>query len=37
MPENKAPQTLTELLRQLDAEGINDYRRYAAVRRFLSF
>lgn len=31
------PQTLRELLRQLDEQGITDYRRYEAVRRFLSF
>ena len=31
------PQSLRELLAQLDAEGITDYRRYQAVRRFLGF
>ena len=31
------PQSLRGLLAQLDAEGITDYRRYQAVRRFLGF
>ena len=31
------PPTLRELLGQLDEQGITDYRRYEAVRRFLSF
>ncbi len=31
------PRSLHELLAQLDAQGITDYRRYEAVRRFLSF
>lgn len=31
------PQSLRELLAQLDAQGITDYRRYEAVRRFLGF
>lgn len=31
------PGSLRELLTQLDAEGITDYRRYDAVRRFLNF
>lgn len=31
------PQTLRELLRQLDELGITDYRRYDRVRTFLSF
>ena len=38
MNESKPqPQSLRELLAQLDAEGITDYRRYQAVRRFLGF
>ncbi len=31
------PRSLRELLAQLDAQGITDYRRYEAVRRFLGF
>ena len=31
------PQTLRELLDHLDAEGIDDYRRYREVRKFMSF
>lgn len=31
------PKTLRALLKQLDEQGITDYRRYDAVRRFLSF
>lgn len=34
---DKQPQTLRELLRQLDEQGVTDYRRYEAVRIFLSF
>lgn len=34
---DKQPQTLRELLRQLDEQGVTDYRRYEAVRTFLSF
>lgn len=34
--ENRQPGSLRELLRQLDAQGITDYRRYSRVRRFLS-
>lgn len=37
MEENQQPQSLRELLTQLDAQGITDYRRYDAVRRFLGF
>lgn len=33
----ESPDSLRELLVQLDAEGVNDYRRYNEVRRFLSF
>lgn len=32
-----APKTLRELLRQLDEQGITDYRRYDRVRTFLNF
>ena len=35
--EAKQPATLRELLRQLDQQGIYDYRRYRAMRRFLGF
>lgn len=31
------PEKLSQLIAQLDAEGINDYRRYEAVRKFLNF
>lgn len=31
------PQTLRALLAQLNEQGVSDYRRYQAVRRFLSF
>ena len=31
------PATLRELLRQLDEQGITDYRRYSSVRKFLDF
>ena len=34
---DKQPPTLRELLRQLDEQGVTDYRRYEAVRTFLSF
>ncbi len=37
MEENQQPQSLREVLAQLDAQGITDYRRYDAVRRFMSF
>ncbi|MCF0229916.1 MAG: radical SAM protein [Parasporobacterium sp.] len=37
MAENINPKSLNELLRQLDAEGISGYKRFAAVRRFLNF
>ena len=37
MQDEKAPETLKELLAQLNAQGITDYRRYDAVRRFLGF
>ena len=37
MEENQQPKSLRELLAQLDAQGVTDYRRYDAVRRFLSF
>ena len=35
MPEQDLPKTLGQLLKQLDAEGVTDYRRYQAVRRYL--
>ena len=35
MAEQALPQTLGQLLRQLDAEGITGYHRYQAVRRYL--
>ena len=34
---NEQPKNLRELLAQLDAQGITDYRRYRQVRQFLSF
>ena len=37
MEEVKEPKNLRELLAQLDAEGITDYRRYRQVRRFMDF
>ena len=37
MPDQTTPQTLGQLLRQLDAEGVTDYRRYQAVKRYLDF
>lgn len=37
MEEVQQPKSLRELLAQLDAQGITDYRRYDAVRRFLNF
>lgn len=33
----KQPSSLRELLAQLDEQGITDYRRYEAVRRFMGF
>lgn len=33
----QVPGSLRELLAQLDAQGVQDYRRYAAVRRYLNF
>ena len=35
--ENKLPASLAELLAQLDAQGVTDYRRYSEVRKYLSF
>lgn len=35
--KNTAPNSLRELLAQLDANGITDYRRYEALRKFLNF
>ena len=37
MDNTRQPESLRELLAQLDVQGITDYRRYDAVRRFLSF
>ena len=37
MDNTRQPKSLRELLAQLDEQGITDYRRYDAVRRFLSF
>ena len=34
---NEQPKNLRELLAQLDAQGITDYRRYRQVRQFLGF
>ena len=31
------PEKLSQLIAQLNAEGVNDYRRYEAVRKFLNF
>ena len=35
--ENKLPTSLAELLAQLDAQGVTDYRRYSEVRKYLGF
>lgn len=35
--QKSQPKTLRELLKQLDAQGITDHRRYEAVRRFMNF
>lgn len=35
--DEKNPETLRELLIQLNARGVTDYRRYEAVRKFLNF
>lgn len=37
MNDDKRPEKLSQLIAQLDAAGINDYRRYEAVRKFLNF
>lgn len=37
MSDNTKPESLRELLAQLNAQGISDYRRYETVRRFLNF
>lgn len=37
MDYNKRPEKLSQLIAQLNAKGINDYRRYEAVRKFLNF
>ena len=31
------PEKLSQLIAQLNAEGVHDYRRYEAVRKFLNF
>ncbi len=35
--QDTQPKTLRALLRQLDEQGVTDFRRYDAVRKFLSF
>ena len=35
--ETTSPKTVRQLLAQLDAQNITDYRRYEAVRKFLNF
>lgn len=37
MADNQMPATIGQLMAQLDAKGIYDHRRYAAVRRYLNF
>lgn len=37
MDNTRQPESLRALLAQLDAEGVTDYRRYDAVRRFMGF
>lgn len=37
MNDDKRPEKLSQLIAELDTEGINDYRRYDAVRKFLNF
>lgn len=37
MAEQREPNTLRELLADLNAQGITDYRRYERVKRFLNF
>lgn len=37
LDDTRQPESLRELLAQLDAEGVTDYRRYDAVRRFMGF
>lgn len=37
MSNDQMPATMGQLIAQLDAEGIHDHRRYAAVRRYLNF
>lgn len=37
MNNDKRPEKLSQLIAQLNAQGINDYRRYEAVRKFLNF
>lgn len=37
MNTDARPEKLSQLIAQLNAEGVNDYRRYEAVRKFLNF
>lgn len=37
MPDTQMPKSLRVLLADLDARGVTDYRRYAAVRKYLNF
>lgn len=37
MDNDKRPEKLSQLIAQLNAQGVNDYRRYEAVRKFLNF
>lgn len=37
MAQRELPASLRELLSQLDAQGVHDYRRYRAVRKYLCF
>ena len=37
MNTDTPPEKLSQLIAQLNARGVNDYRRYDAVRKFLNF
>lgn len=37
MNTDARPEKLSQLIAQLNAEGVNDYRRYEEVRKFLNF
>ena len=37
MNNETRPEKLSQLIAQLNAQGVNDYRRYEAVRKFLNF